>query len=331
VEALTRLVRGLPAGLPAVVYVVCHVPGGLRSVLPEILSRNGKLLASHARDGEQAHYGHIYVAPPDHHLVLEEGVTRLSRAARENGHRPAIDPLFRAAARVYGRRAAGVILTGSLNDGVAGLLAVRSAGGLAVVQDPAEAAVAAMPESALQIAGADHVLPLADIPDLLTRLVQEPPAAQGDTTMADPLEKLPERVNGDMAAQRDGQRRGHLTVYTCPECGGAMWQADGEALTQFRCHVGHAYYGEHLLAEQTEALEAALWTAVRTFKEKNVLGSQLAAQERQRGNARAAERFEDEARLAERYAGLIQEHILKAGAAETGAEPLPEEKPGTGP
>jgi two-component system chemotaxis response regulator CheB len=181
-----------------------------------------------------------------------------------------------------------------------------------VVQDPEEAFAASMPRTAWEIAGADHVLPLAEITPLLVRLAWEPvPDDAGDANMADPLERMPEMVHRDMTAQEGGARQGELTVFTCPECGGAMWQVDEPELVRFSCHVGHAYYAEKLLEEQSEALEAALWTAVRTFKEKTVLTRQLAARERERGDLSAAERFEDDARVAAKYAELIQERVLK--------------------
>jgi two-component system chemotaxis response regulator CheB len=314
VEALIRLVAGLPPGFPAALFVVCHIPAGAYSRLPEILSAHGALLARRAQDGEPIHYGHVYVAPPDYHLLLEPGVVRLTRGPRENHNRPAIDPLFRSAARAYGERVIGVVLTGSLSDGAAGLLAIRNAGGTAIIQDPAEALVAAMPQAARIIAGADHVLPLAQIPELLVQLVQEPIALEGVPAVADrdPLEELPERVDHDMAAQQEGARRGQVSCFTCPECGGVLWQVDEAEPLRFRCHTGHAFYGVSLLSEQSEALEAALWTAVRIFKEKMVLARQMAAQERARDNSEAASRFEDDANLSEHYSELIEQHILRA-------------------
>jgi two-component system chemotaxis response regulator CheB len=278
VEALTRLVGAFPPGLPAAVFVVCHFPGEATSTLPQILSRSGPVLASHARGGEPIQHGQIYVAPPDYHMLLRPGFIELDHGARENRHRPAIDPLFRTAARAYGDRVAGVILSGLLADGVAGLLAVRSAGGVAVVQDPAEAELAGMPEAALQIAGADYVLPAAEIGGLLARLPRQPVPGSGGPDMADPLEQMPVKVVEDMTAQAAGARRGELSVYSCPECGGTLWQVDEPNLLRFRCHVGHSYYGESLLLEKSHALEAALWTAVRTFKEKAVLARQMAAE-----------------------------------------------------
>lgn len=318
VEALIRLVGGLPTGLPASVFVVCHFPPGGRSVLPDILSRSGPLPASHARDGEPFAPGHIYIAPPDRHLVLAPGGrTRLTREARENHARPAVDPLFRSAARHYRQRVIGVILTGALSDGTAGLMAVRAAGGVAVVQDPKDALVAAMPQNATELAGADHIAPVTAMPALLADLVRQPVTANGGRPVnpiepVDPIEKMPETVNRDMAAQARNERGGEVSTYTCPECGGSLWQVPEKELVRFRCHVGHAYNGEALLTEQTEALEAALWTAVRTFKEKFVLGRQLAAAERLRGNAEAAARFEEQAEQADRYGRLIVRHVLHA-------------------
>jgi two-component system chemotaxis response regulator CheB len=251
---------------------------------------------------------------------------RLSHGPRENHHRPAIDPLFRTAARAYGPRVIGVVLSGSLGDGTAGLMAIRNAGGLAVVQDPADALMASMPTSAREMAGADHVLAAAAIGPLLARLTHGPIRQGGDSAMTSPLEHMPEAVDRDMAAQEGGRRRGQLTVFTCPECGGALWQADEQQLNLFRCHVGHAYYGETLLAEQSQALEAALWTAVRTFKEKTVLARQLATAERARGREATAQCFEEEALVAERYGEVIQRYLLRESPPPSG-EPV---QPGDG-
>lgn len=312
VQVLTELVRGLPAGFPAALFVVCHVPAGAVSNLPEILSRNSALLARHARNGEPIYPGHIYVAPPDYHLVLGEGTVQLDHGARENRHRPAIDPLFRSAARIYGPRVVGVILTGALYDGIAGLIAVRASGGVGIVQDPSEAFLPAMPEAATAIAGADCVVPSAELAPRLIELVRCPAAPTGGETMSDPIEHMPEVVNTDMQAQIDGERNKQLTVYTCPECGGSLWQVDEHAPVRFRCHVGHLYQAEVLLHEQGDKLEAALWTAVRMFRERSVLSRQLAARERRIAHDDQAERFEEESQLADQYSTLIQDYLLQA-------------------
>lgn len=310
VEVLTELARGLPPGLPAAILVVMHVPTGARSVLPELLSRSGRLLATHAQEGEPIYPGHIYVGPPDWHLVVEPGYVRLRGGPRENGHRPAIDPLFRSAARAYGPRVVGVVLTGGLRDGVAGLMAVRAAGGIAVVQDPRDAAVAALPQSAHDIAGADYVVAARDLAPLLLRLVTQPVPAEGAPPMRDPVDRMTEAVEAAMSAQVRGERHGEVSVFTCPECGGSLWQMDETEPVRFRCHVGHIYDAEDLLGEQSEVLEAALWTAVRTFREKVILSRQLAATARGHGELEAAERFDDQARVAEQYGELIRQYLL---------------------
>lgn len=321
VEVLGNLARAMPRGFPASIFIVCHFPPGGKSVLPDLLSRAGPLLAAHARDGEPFYPGHIYVAPPDRHLVLEPGGRmRVTRGPRENHHRPAVDPLFRSAARHYGPRVIGVVLTGSLYDGAAGLLAIRGAGGLAVVQDPADAVVAAMPMNATQIAGADRLVRGDNLAPVLIELVQGPPAPKGEPAM-DPMDKMPDVVNRSFDEQIRNERKGGLAVFTCPECGGALWQVAQAGLTQFRCHVGHAYNGEALLAEQTEALEAALWTAVRTFKEKMVLSQQLAALERAKGEDALAARFDEQAAQAGQYAELIRKHVLNGDGGGNPPDP----------
>jgi two-component system chemotaxis response regulator CheB len=280
-------------------------------VLPDILSRCGPLLATHAIDGEAFHPGHLYVAPPDYHLLLAEGNhLRVRRGPRENHHRPAVDPLFRSAARSYGRRVIGLVLSGALNDGAAGLLAVRAGGGIAIVQDPADARVSAMPDNAARIAGADHCVPLDRLGPLLVELTSQPLPEPGGASMTDAFENMPNIVNASTSEQVHNQRRGQVTVYTCPECGGALWQVDETQLMQFRCHVGHVYNGETLLEDQASSLEAALWTAGRTFKERHWLAHQLAEQEKKRGDTAAAALFQEQAEQAERYGEAIQQYIL---------------------
>jgi two-component system chemotaxis response regulator CheB len=246
---------------------------------------------------------------------------RLTRGPRENYLRPAIDPLFRSAARLYGPRVIGVVLTGALGDGSAGLLAVRAGAaadpprqrgstGIAVVQDPADAVVAAMPESATRIAGADHLVAADHLAPLLVELIQQPVSTPGGSTVTDPLDKMPDIVNKDMDEQVRDAKRGRVSVFSCPECGGALWQVNDAELVRFRCHVGHVLHAETLFAELSSSLEAVLWKAVRMFKEKYLLARQLAAKERLNGDPQAAVRFEEQAEQAERYGDLIKQHIL---------------------
>src|SRR5687768_7340305 len=221
IQALTTLVAGLPRDFPASLLVVVHIPPYAISRLPDILSRSGPLLATHAQQGEAIEPGRIYVAPPDRHLLVRAGWIELSRGPRENHARPAIDPLFRTAARAYGRRTIGIVLSGALYDGSMGLLAIKTRGGLAIVQDPTEAIVDSMPRRAIERAAADHVLPVAEIAAALTDLVQQPVIAQGETSMVNTIdteERLEAVIAEDFEEQAGDGRREETAVFTCPDC-----------------------------------------------------------------------------------------------------------------
>lgn len=323
VQALTALVAGLPPDFPAAILIVLHLPPYAESRLPEILGRAGPLPAAQAQDGEPIVGGRIYVAPPDHHLLVRPGRLELSRGPRENRSRPAVDPLFRTAARVYGPRVVGVVLSGALYDGSAGLLAVKSRGGLAVVQDPEQAAADGMPRSAIRLAEVDHVVPAEAMGPLLDLLVRQPspsptplPIAHngvrdnGGTDMADPDEHMVTVIDQTIHHQADGVRADDVTIYTCPDCGGTLFQESAPAI-RFRCHIGHAYAPEVLLSLKAEELEAALWTCVRMLTEKATLTRQVARRTEQLGSLDAAGRVEEHADTDERHARVIRD-LLEA-------------------
>ncbi len=317
IQALTTLVSGLPNDFPAAVFVVVHIPPYAVSRLPEILCRAGSLPAAHARQGEAIEPGRIYVAPPDRHLLVRQDWVDLTRGPRENHSRPAIDPLFRTAARAYGPRVIGVVLSGALYDGSTGLMAIKTRGGVAVVQDPEEAAFAGMPRSALRMVSADHVLPVAGMAAVLIDLVGDAVDTKGDSLVVDDEERLQGVIAQDFAEQAENGRAEETTIYTCPDCGGVLWQGGAGADLQFRCHVGHAYGPDLLLHHKSEELEAALWTSLRLLREKATLSRQLAyrtqTQPTDNGPAarQMAERGKDQLELAERYAIAIEE-LLQA-------------------
>ncbi len=321
VEALMRLVRDLPRDFPAPVAVVLHVPPDSRSMLAEILQRKGHLRAKAAVDGEAFEAGTIYVAPPDHHLLIHHllshgGATltlAVTRGPRENRHRPSIDPLFRSAALAAREKAIGVILSGMLDDGTAGLIAIKQCGGTAVVQDPADALYRGMPTSAVENAEVDHVVPLADLGALLTRLVREAPPRRKDAEAPDlRLETNMAELEHD--ALHSDDRPGTPSPYSCPDCGGVLWEiADGEdgEYARFRCRVGHAFSPDTMLEAQDDVLEEALWTAMKTLEESARLSRQLGDRERQRGHDWLAQRFEEKEREARTRVEVIRRHLLR--------------------
>jgi two-component system, chemotaxis family, protein-glutamate methylesterase/glutaminase len=288
------------------VLVVLHLAPQTASMLPRILDRAGPLAARHPQTGETPLAGTIMIAPPDLHLEIgEDGGVVLSRGPRENGYRPAIDRLFTTAAAVYGRRVIGVVLSGALDDGSAGLVAVARAGGAALVEDPGDALYPAMPENAIAAVPAAEVVPLTSIADRIVELV-----GPGSGPEAGGSQKGGRAVDTDQAPapeSPDEAQDGVVSGFTCPECSGALWEVDEGGLLRYRCRVGHAYSTESLVAEQGVALEAALWTGLRALEERAALFHRLAR--RFEGDAPAAGRYRRQAEEAHTQSRLVRAAI----------------------
>jgi len=267
VKALLFLAASLPRALATPVLVVLHV-GEQRSELPALLSAAGPMPAKHAEDGEAMLDGHIYVAPPDRHMIVVDGRLRLTRGPKENRARPAIDPLFRSLAEAYGPRVVGVILTGKLDDGTLGLFEVKRRGGVAVAQDPDDAEYPGMPRSAGEHVVLDYCPPLADLPMLIERLAEgigeEAPMATDQTISAHGAE-----------TPRDERFDRPLTI-TCPDCGGALRKSQTGPIVKYACHIGHTYTAEILGAAQFSAMEKTMRAAVRCLNERAEFCRQMA-------------------------------------------------------
>ncbi|HEY0070149.1 MAG TPA: chemotaxis protein CheB [Chloroflexia bacterium] len=310
VEALTSLVRHLPEDLPAAIFAVLHISPESPSRLPEILSRAGKLPASQPRHGEEIKPGHIYVAVPDHHLLVHKGHIGVVHGPKENRHRPSIDPLFRSAARWYGPRVVGVVLTGALDDGTVGLVGIKERGGIAVVQDPNEALYPSMPHSAIQYCDVDHVLPLAGIPAMLVELASRPAEDERGYPVPDRLDLEVQIVEGLDSHPEVLDRIGTPSHFTCPECHGTLWEMQGSELPRFRCRTGHAFSAESMLAEHNISVEAALWAAVRSLEESTTLSRRLAEQARRRNHLIVERKFNEKADETDRQANVIRQLLL---------------------
>lgn len=321
VEVLSQLVRGLPANLPAAIFVVLHISPNGPSVLPNILNRRSALNALHPKDGEPIEYGRIYVAPPDRHLLVKRGHIQVAHGPKENRHRPAIDPLFRTAARAYGARVVGIVVSGALDDGTAGLMAIKNKGGVAIAQDPQEALYDSMPRSAIENVKVDCILPVSEMAPLLVRLANElveenEPEDDGSNGE---LEEESGMAELDMDAMQSSDRPGKPSGYSCPECGGVLWELHDDNLLRFRCRVGHAYSAASLLDNQNEVLEEALWSALRGLKERSVLAQRMAKRSREQGHNLTAQRFEAQAEEAEQHANVIRQVLLKGADEQNGA------------
>jgi two-component system chemotaxis response regulator CheB len=317
VEAMVQLVAGLPADFPGSLFFVLHLPAEAPSALPAILSRHGPLPATHAVDGEPIRPGRIYVALPNHHLIVDRDAVRLGLGPRENRHRPSVDVLFRSAARAYGPRAVGVVLSGTLDDGTAGLVAIKRLGGIAIVQDPVDALLPGMPESALAHADVDYTASAAEIPELLERLATEPLPKRGAPNVSEELANETEIADLDPEAL-GSERAGEPARFGCPDCGGTLWEVDESGLLRFRCRVGHAYSADSLLSAEAERLEDALWAALRTLRETSELSRRLAKRSEEQGQHSLVTRFAERADEAEQRAEVIRQ-VLGDGLA--GARP----------
>jgi two-component system chemotaxis response regulator CheB len=268
VTAMQTVVASLPREFPAPILVVLHTWPAGDSYMPEILSRCGPLPAAHGRHGAAMERGRIYVAPPDHHLAMNDGHLVLNRAPTENMHRPSIDVTFRSAARNYGPNVIAVLMTGADDDGAAGLLAIKRAGGTVIVQDPEEALFPEMPLSALVYVHPDLTLRLAEIGPALARLVAEPPV-QRSIAMSE--QEVPDNMPG-----ADEKELGEPSAFTCPDCGGTLWEVRDGELLRFRCRVGHIYSPTAMLDAEAEANERALWAAIRSLEESAAVSRRIA-------------------------------------------------------
>lgn len=304
---MRELARGLPPDLPAAVFVVLHVSPAGPSIMPRILSHSGPLRARHAINGEAIEHGRIYVAPPDNHLLVERDRVRVVRGPRENRARPAADPLFRSAAHAYGTRVVGVVLSGTLDDGTAGLAAIKRRGGVAVAQDLEDALYPGMPRSAMENVALDHCLPVAGIAPLLARLASVP--AKDDAVYPVPeILKVETNISRlEESEMEDVEKIGELSAFTCPDCKGALWELRDGDLLRFRCHVGHAFSAETLMAVQSEDLENALWAALRSLEENAALSRRMAARASEHNHTVSVMQFEENARRVEQHAAVIRQ------------------------
>jgi two-component system chemotaxis response regulator CheB len=267
VAAYQAIVRALPADFPAPILLVQHI-GARRSILPQLLQHLGPLTARHPLNGERLVAGVIYVAPPDRHMTVARGRIELAAGPKENYTRPAIDPLLRSAAAAYGERVIGVVLTGGLDDGTAGLQAVKRCGGVAVVQDPAGAEEPSMPHNAMRFVDVDHCVPLAGIAPLLVELVRGGVGEAAGQAARDEVayeQQLP-AMEGD--PMENLARIADPTTFVCPDCKGSLWRVRESVPPRFRCYTGHAYSLQSLEAAQNEGVDMALWNAVRALEEK---------------------------------------------------------------
>jgi two-component system chemotaxis response regulator CheB len=311
IPPIQRVLSALPENFPAAVFVVIHTAAESPGFLADILHRLSSLPVAYAVDGEPIKKSRVYVAPPDRHLLLEKGAIRVIAGPRENRHRPAIDPLFRSAARAYAARVVAVLFSGALDDGTAGLSAVTRHGGVTIVQDPREARFASMPQNALRNDSPRYVLPVRQIASKLLDVVGNGvPSRNGKHHSESKLNQEVKIAEIDMPAI-EHNKPGAPSAYTCPECNGTLWEIKEGKILRFRCRVGHAYGAESLLAAKNEELETALWTALRTLEEKAALHRRLSEQASARKSSSVARHFRQTADEMHQQAQTMRRLLLE--------------------
>ena len=313
VEALCTLAAGLSASLPAAVFVVLHIPPHSPSQLASILARAGPLPVETASDHAPIRPGRIYVAVPDRHLLLEGNRIRVPRGPKENRARPAVDVLFRSAAYQFGQRVIGAVLSGNLDDGTAGLWAVKDRGGIALVQTPEEAPFPSMPQSALEHVAVDHVLPVADMPSVINRLSQEQISHPEKPLASESMPVEVEVALGEKHLRDKIMQLGSMATASCPECHGALVRLEEGPIRRYRCHVGHAYSSHTLLAHVNEQIDNDLASALRALEERIFI---LQEMERKAGTAQEdvqANRYAKLARRSEHWAERVRDMLGDRG------------------
>lgn len=315
-DVIRSIATALPADFPAAVCVVLHVGPDSPGILDTIIGRSATLPTAQAATGMRLEEGRIYVAPPDHHLLVEPGLLRITKGPKENRFRPAIDPLFRSAAQVYGPAVIGVVVSGSLDDGTAGLWTIKRLGGTAIVQDPEQASFPSMPRSAAETVDVDYVVPAAEIAPLLVRLAESAPETRGGVAVPDDVNIEVNIAREQNALSAGVQRIARPSSYACPDCHGVLLRLEDAHPLRFRCHTGHAYSAASLVAAINDEIEDALWSAMRTLEEGGMLLDELAqrSDEGSRADAGAPSDLSAQAAEARRHANMVRDVAVARGS-----------------
>jgi two-component system chemotaxis response regulator CheB len=305
-ETLDQLIGHLPAGLPASLFIVQHMhPEHSPTELLYKLNQRKTFPCKLAEDGDPFEQGKIYLAPPDAHLLVKETFLLVRRGARENRYRPAVDPLFRSAAVAHGPRVIGVVLTGMLDDGTAGLTAIHRCGGVTVVQDPSDALYPEMPESAIHNSPVDYCVPVAKMGELLEKLSRETP--KNNWSIPDDIRIEAEIAERVVTGVEEVRGLGPQMPYSCPSCGGTLWEMHDPRGQRYRCHTGHTFTASTLLDHQSEKIEETLWIALRMFEERKNLQHNMAQKEH---SARMKQIYETNAKETEDHIERIRSLLL---------------------
>ncbi|PWT73085.1 MAG: chemotaxis protein CheB [Bacteroidetes bacterium] len=306
-EALKTIVKDLPSDFETPILIVWHMSPDVRGILPQVFNNLGEIYAAHAYDKEELKPHRIYVAPPDYHMLLDDGKIRVSHGPKENRFRPAVDPLFRSAAYSYGKRVIGVILSGGMDDGVAGLWTIKHYGGTTVIQDPKEAEVPSMPQNASTQVKIDYSVPSFKITELLVKLSKRPITQTNDIMKDEQTKKEIEIASEANTLEKNFLIFPRLTPFTCPECNGVLSRLQNDNIIRFRCHTGHAYSLDSLMAALNEKIEDNMYNAIRAIAESIILLNHMGDHYAEINQPKLAALYFKKAKEAENRSQLIRQ------------------------
>jgi two-component system, chemotaxis family, protein-glutamate methylesterase/glutaminase len=310
ISAVRTLLSTLPKDIPAAIFVVVHTSPEGPGMLATVLGRATTLTVVHPKDGDTIRAGYVYVAPPDYHLLVEGQKLGLNRGPREHRFRPAVDPLFRTAAEHYGRGVIGVVLSGHMADGTHGLQVIKEAGGIAVVQDPDEAEVPAMPLNAMRRGTVDYVLPADEMARVIMGLLMNSRSRRGGGASRVRASETPSAERPETDALRTGKTAGVQSPFTCPDCGGTLWEIKEGDLVRYRCHVGHGFNSESLRDGMDEKLEDTLWSALRAIEENIELRTRMMEQAKKRRLTEFTANLEEEVADRKKRADALRDLLM---------------------
>ncbi|MEP6683838.1 MAG: chemotaxis protein CheB [Parafilimonas sp.] len=309
-DALKMIIKGLPPGFSAPVFIVWHMSPDIRGILPQLFNSINTIHAAHAYDKEPIKTNRIYVAPPDHHLLVEENRVRVTHGPKENRFRPAVDPLFRSAAYTFGNRVIGIILSGALDDGTAGLGSVKQYGGVAIVQNPVDAQVPSMPENAMREVEVDYTVTAGELPALLVKLLQQQPSPVNENMKDEKTKKEIEIAAEERALDKGVFKMGEPSVFACPECHGVLSAIQDVQRIRYRCHTGHAYSADSLLASISEKIEDSLYSAIRGMEESIMLLNHIGDHYAEANHSRLAALYFQKAKEVQERSDTVRAAIL---------------------
>lgn len=315
---LCQLLKQLPADLPASVFIVQHLARNSNAeTLVERLNQASALTCQVAQHELAFEYGHVYFVPQDCHLLLQKGCMLITKGPRENLFRPAIDPLFRSAAAAYGPRVIGIVLTGMLQDGTVGMEMIKRSGGITLVQKPEDAEYPDMPQSVVDEMEVDYVVPVHEMGELLQELVFVPASATAEVPEDITYEAtIAERLMLDSGEINDTEMMGPRAPYSCPSCGGALWEVNQGHTTHFRCHTGHSFTYTAFLDANVESIEETLWIALRMLEERRTMLSAMAEQDRRKGHSNWSESQQERADELKLHISRIRQLLLSNANAK---------------